>query len=266
MKKLILTLSLLFCVFISTNAQNKDFNLWLNIGAGPRLLDTDPGMISMDFVDDSPSRDNLQSTVEVEDLYKRVGLNFEIGYAHPFNLSHALAVDLAVGKPGMWLFGYTLGFNQKFKIGKDSKLIVRPAAAAMLGGINFNLGKIQNNSAYIQIGNAQYFDNELNVSLLQDIFVYGPQLGLFYIFPNEIGINCTIDYDFNRERGLPVLNFTSTDRLNESDNAPNDGRSRVSLDDNNNVTIDYKGNQIKKLPYKYGGFRISFAFSLYGEY
>lgn len=265
MKKIKL-LSLFLLSSILASAQSKDFNLWLNMGVGSRLLDTEPGIITTSYIDDSPSRDTFESMVTVKDQYKRLGLHFEIGYAHPFNLSHSLIVDFAVRKPNLWLFGYSLGFNQKFRVGNDSKIIVRPSIAAMLGAINFNLGKIQNNSSYIQIGNEQYFDDELNVALLQDIFVYGPQLGLFYIFPNEIGVSCNIAYDFNYERGQPQLSFSSSNTSNNSETAPNDGNSRVNLDDSNNVIIDYSGNQIKKLPYKYGGFRLSFAFSLYGEY
>lgn len=272
MKNLILITGLILFTFLSAKAQEntgensfrRGFDMWLNIGTGPRLLDTDPGMITTYYVDDSPSRDNFRTVVDVKDQYNRASLSIQGGYAHPFNLSHSVIIDLIFGKARTSLFGYSLGYNQKFKIGKDRKIIVRPALAALLGGVDFKLGKIQNNASFIQIGNDRYFDDELNVTLVQNAFVLAPQLDIFYIFPNEIGLNLNIAYDFNFERGSPKLAFSrkSSDR---NDDSREDNNSHVNLG-SNNVSIDYNGNEIKKLPYKYGGLRITLAFSLYGEY
>lgn len=260
MKKSTLLIALFIIAMISANAQNKNFKLWLNAGFGPRILNTDPGVITTNFVDDSPSRDRLQSEVEVKDQYNRLGLNVELGYAHPFNLSHSVIVDVAFGKAGTTLFGYSLGYNQKIKIGEESKVIIRPALFGMVGYTNFKLGKIHNNAGFIQIGNDTYFDNELNVSLTQNAFVFGPQLNLFYIFPNEIGISCTLSYDFLYENGNPEVSFWTSNNNNQ-----NNRQSRVNLD-NDNLAITYNNKQIKKLPYQYGGLRLSLAISFYGEY
>lgn len=267
MKKTTITLSLILITLLSIQAQNKSFDLWFNAGFGPRLLDTDPGLITTFYVDDSPSRDHLQSEVEIKDEYKRTGLNVELGYAHAFNLSHAFTVDAAFGKAGSFLFGYSVGYNKKIKLGKESKLVIRPAISAIIGRGNFKLGEIQNNAAYIQIANQRYFDDYLIVSIIQNNYIFGPKLNVSYIFPNEIGINCSLAYDFNfSAQPTPDVYFRSTNPPpSNSKNAPNNGSSIVSLD-SDNISIDFNGNEIKQLPYKYGGFRISFAFSLYGEY
>jgi len=79
-------------------------SFWISGGLGPRALQTTPGSISTYYMDDSPSKDEFYSAIDIKDKYWRTGLNVEIGFGQVIGLSHSFFVDAAIGKsPFLWM-------------------------------------------------------------------------------------------------------------------------------------------------------------------
>ena len=226
------------------------------LGVGPRYLNTDPGTIETTFVDDSPSMDSFNSTFEVKDGYTQFALNFGYKAGRYRGTSHDYLFDATLGKNYSALFAYSWGWNFLTKLkGKD--LVIRPAIQGVLAGSGFRIGKINNNSAYIQIGKTQYYEDELDIRLEGTSVTFAPRLDFSYIFADRWDLFLKAAYDVPAGNSNPKLYFSVPDGIGKED-APND--SSVSID-NENLTITYNGEPLESLPFTTGGLRVTFGVS-----
>ena len=200
-----LCLALFYCLSIQTvSAQKVKTSLYLQkyrsffLGVGPRFLNTDPGTISTTFVDDSPSMDSFNSDFEIEDGYTQVGINFGYKFGRYRGLSHDILFDISASNNYQIIFGYSLGWNFLFDAnGKD--IVVRPALQAFGSNQVFQIGQIQNNAAYIQIDDTQYFEDELNLELRAELLAISPRLDITYVFADRFDCFLKMAYDFPRQ-------------------------------------------------------------------
>jgi len=226
----------------ATNTTKFLRNAWISIGGGPRALETQPGSITTYYVDDSPSRDEFYSTIDIKDDYNRVGLNLEIGFAQEFGLSHTIFLDAAVGQSHSTFGGYSAGWELPVRMGK-SGLVVRPGFNLMYGNTGFRLGKIQNEDLFIQIDGDRFYDDYLNIRLSENLFVYGPRLDLNFLFPKKHGITASVAYDFSAGSSKPKLFFSAPSTEDRPDDAPTSAIVKIT---DNNLNINYNGRDIVK--------------------
>jgi len=218
------------------------------LGFGPRSLDTDPGMISSMFVDNSPSMDNFSSIVEVEDEYNRLGFNLAINFGRYKGLSHSFAFDVSLGEHKGGLFYYSLGYSIPLEVGSNI-LIIRPNANIGFGNFGFNVGEIENNAAYIQIGEKQYFSSSLDLLLESQTTIYGPALDLRYIIGGQFEVFGNVALDIASSNNRPSLVFIAPSSSEE-------GQSSVDIDGTNPL-VTYNGSPITSLPYDASGLRVT---------
>ena len=148
-------------LFFLANLSAQDFpNKYrsVHLAFGPRTLDTNPGTISTSFVDNSPSMDNLNSTIEVLDKYNRLGFNLGINFGKYRGLSHSFNFDISLGEHMGGLFYYSLGYSIPIEVG-ENVFMIRPNINLGFGNYGFDVGDLENNAAYIQIGEKQYFSS-----------------------------------------------------------------------------------------------------------
>lgn len=220
----------------------------ITIGIGPRVLNTDPGTILTSFIDDSPSMDNLSTTTSVKDSYTRIGVFFAFNFGRYKGLSHSIAVDYTLGKHQGGVFYYSLGYSFPIEI-KGNPLVIRPAINAGFGNYGFDVGELQNNASYIQIGDVQYYDASLDLYLKSQTFIYGPAIDFHYILPNQIKVFANMGYDIASKNSRPYLEF------NPPSNSES-GTSSLEIDgDNPNVT--FNGTKMTSLPYEASGLRFT---------
>jgi len=237
--------------------------IWLSLGFGPRILDTNPGNITTFFVDDSPYTNSFQSMVEIKDSYTLFSLQPAFGFTHPSGLSHTIFSDITLSRNFVFLFGYSLGWDIPF--GKRSnQFVIRPAVNGALGNVRFPLGKIYNNFEHIEIDSHVYLSNFLNVRLTQGISTYGPQLDFTYLLPSNSGLTLSVAYDFAQNINMPKAVFAPPANENQR-NGDQIGAALVKLDEGN-INIKYNGNTINQLPHEYGGFRITLAIMGYQDH
>lgn len=226
-------------------------------GVGPRYLNTDPGVISTTYVDDSPSMDSFNAEFEVKDGYTQMALNFGYKGGRYRGTSHDYMFDVTLGtKNYTTKVGYSWGWNFLTKF-KNSELVIRPAVQVV--GVNtvFNLGTIQNNAAYIQVGETQYYERELKVELRGESVTFAPRLDFTYVFADRWDCFFKAAYDVPAANTNPAIKLSVPENL-RSDDSP--GPSSLDIDTANPL-VTYQGEKLESLPYTTGGLRMTFGVS-----
>lgn len=241
---------LFFCdVGITQSSFSRRYHA-VTVGFGPRILDTTTGTILATYVDDSPSMDNFSTTTEVLDKYSRVGINVGYSYGQTKGLSHSLDIDIAFGKNQGIVFYYSLGYSFS-KVIDNKSLVIQPALNIGFGDYGFDIGEIENNASYIQIGNDQYFSESLDLDLNAKTFIFGPALDFHYLL-GDFKIFANVAYDIASGNSNPKLVFKARE-------ARDDGQqSRVDIDGDNPL-VTFNEDRIKSLPYEASGIRTTFG-------
>ncbi len=221
----------------------------LYLGAGPRVLTAEAGTINFNFIDNSPSMDNLSSSTLVEDSYNSVGVQFGFMWGKYKGLSYDVNFDISK----TILFDFSLGYTFSMAKGYNS-FSLRPAI--MVGGANyhFDLGDLVNNAGYIQIGEREYYGEYLETKLSSQATVWGPQLDLFANFGEHFGAFAKFNLD--------IASSTNNSDINFINPSPGDGESSnfasISIDENTtNPDIEFNGEKLINLPYNSSGLRLS---------
>lgn len=244
---------IIFCQDGITQSEFRSGYHSVTLGFGPRTLDTTPGTILTSYVDDSPSMDNLSTTTEVFDKYSTVGINIAYQYGKYKGLSHSLAIEGSLGKNEGYLIYYSLGYSFYTDIGSRF-LIAQPSFNIGYGENGFDVGDIENNAAYIQIRDDQYFSSSLNLNLHANIVIFGPAVDLQYLVAGNFKIFANVAYDIASNNFNPKLVF-KTPNTNSRDE-----KRQTSVEiDGDNPLVTYNGERLTTLPYKATGIRATFG-------
>ena len=145
----------------------------ITLGFGPRFISTDPGVLVTSFTDNSPSPDNLMTTTEIADGYTSVGISLGYKFGKYSGLAHDIDIDVTLGDAGSGLMlTYGLGWNFPFDIG-DKELFIRPSIFGGFGGFGFEVGELENNTGYIQIGETIFNEEALGLGFVHEISCRG---------------------------------------------------------------------------------------------
>lgn len=257
-------LSFMLTTFVSTELSGQEVrtSLYLQkyrsvfLGFGPRFLDTDPGSIVTTFVDDSPSMDSFNSTFDVEDGYTNLGINFGFKFGRYRGLSHDIVFDVTATSSYTFKFGYSLGWNFLFDMG-GKNIVIRPSLQGIVENTVFQIGQLQNNAAYIQVDDIQYFEPELNVDLRSESVTVAPRLDITYVFAKRFDVYFRAAYDLRSDNTNPRLELSVPSDL-RTDESPAD--SELDIDGDNPLVL-YNGEKLESLPYRTGGLRVSIGVS-----
>lgn len=220
----------------------------LSIGIGPRTLSTTPGVISTNFTDNSPAQDVFMGTFDVEESYSRMGLHVGYNWGRYNGLSHKVLVDFALGDQFAGIFNYGIGWNISKAMG--SKILnINPGIFAGFGNYGFGIGDIENSSVFIQIGQTQYFDDKLDITLTSQVFLYGPECSIDVDLSDHIRLWVNAAYDIASSNNKPKLTFKGSEAQSELET--NDTNPRVT----------YNGELVESLPYDPSGIRLTVGFS-----
>ena len=180
MKKIIL-LSILM-VFVHVLQAQPSYS----ISGGVKLIKSDPRTITLSYVDESPSMDNLYKSVQQSgDL----AINFNARWQDDdAGKTFHLLVE-GQGYIGS-INGLALNTGLFYRKNFDRKFLIQPELSAVLGFSSKGLGEIQNNDVYIQVNQTQ-FQDYTNVNVAIRNLYYGVKPGLSFIiktgFVSEIG-------------------------------------------------------------------------------
>lgn len=256
MKKLFNSLVVLLVFASAVSAQQyvgpaeKYWSVYL--GAGPRLFDTQKGLLTTTYIDDSPASDILMTATEVEESYSGVGINFGFRFGKYEGLSHDITFDFNPAKTGGFVFTYCLEYGFGMELA-DKPFFIRPGINVGFSNYSFEIGELVNGTGFIQIGQKR-FTEDLEVQARSEAVLYGPSLELNYLITDNIGLYLNASYDISNGNDNPRLVFSG----NEGEAAEVD----ITEEDDNPI-VTFNGESIKNLPYEATTLRLSVGASYY---
>lgn len=220
----------------------------LYIGGGPRTLTAEAGTIEFDFVDNSPSMDMINTTTLVEDSYNSFGFQFGFMWGRYKGISYDLNLDISKNS----IFEFSVGYSHSLEMGSNM-LTIRPAINGGLASFGFDLGDLENEAGYIQIGETQFYGEYLDTRLNSSGALWGPRLDVIANIGEKLGVFVKLNYDLASEGGELDINFTD----------PSSGEDKVSFssisltDSTVNPDVKFNGEKLTNLPYDTSGLRFT---------
>lgn len=228
----------------------------LFLGFGSRTIDTDPGSITINYVDESPSMDNIENTTEIKDSYKNIGIQLGYKWGKYAGLSHSILFDISLGENDGGLFSYSLGYNFPIKLGQ-TPLLIRPAMMVGFGNFGFEIGQLENNAGFIQINGKKFYDKRLDVKLTSQVFIYGPEIDLMWMAGDKFQIYANLVYDLSSKNSKPSAEFSSTDSSGDNTSLKING---------DNPLVTYNDERLTTLPYDISGLRFTIGIAYVWNY
>ncbi|MEL6986812.1 MAG: hypothetical protein AAGK97_03190 [Bacteroidota bacterium] len=246
------------CIMSTLNGQSYDRTdkfRSISVFTGLRSFSSEPGTVISSYVDDSPSMDQFFGTETIDDYIHRIGFGFSYHWGRMKGLSHQLGMELVLGLSESVHLAYGIGYTIPIET-KENVLLIRPALHGLIGNTRINLGLMENNAAYIQIGALQYFDEFIRVKLNTDTFIFRPKLDVLVPMGEHLRIFGSLGYDIGTQTGAaPTLWFETL--AGESD-------TEVELEVGK-AEVNYNGSLIESIPFGTDGPRISIGISYYWE-
>jgi len=222
----------------------------MSISGGIKLIKPDQRTITLWYVDESPSRDNIYTdfkqsgniAVQASFRYQDDNLDKKI---HPFGevqgyLGGLNGIALNVG-------GFYANYSQ-------SKFRLKPEFGVVLGYCSKSIGVIENNDVYIQVNNTKFQDYTNVNAALSNVYL-GIKPGIS--FSTETGANSEIGIGVNYQLSIKFgrVAFSGT---NDDGNAVRDFENLKEK----NVGFYVDGEKTDKIPFNPDGleFKIFYSF------
>ncbi len=238
MKKLNLVVLILSFV-VSVNAQTT-----VSISGGIKSTKTEPTTMTLWYVDESPSQDNIFKDIRYSGDYSadfsvRIQEN---NYDKRFNLF--FDGQAYIGS----VFGLALHCGYFYSGSNEGNFRIRPELSAMLGYCTKDIGVIENNSVYIQVNQTQFQDySNVNVSLQNLYAGFRPGISFSYKLGGTSEIGLRINYQLSYKLGS--LEFAGTGQ---------DGERAFESEDlsASNVGFYINGQKTQSVPFNPDGLEI----------
>lgn len=243
MKKIII-LSILLLLVHALKAQTS-----YSFSAGVKLIKLDSRVTTLWYVDESPSMDNLYKSVQQEG-------NLAISLSARWQDDDAgKAFHLFVEGQGYLgsINGLALNTGLFYRKNFDSKFVIQPELAAILGFSSKGIGVIENNDVFIQVNETRFQDYSNVKVAIQNVY-YGIKPGFNLIFKtgsaSEIGLG--IHYQLSIKSGIIAFSGVGRDG-----NAASNSEKLTEP----NVGFYVDGVKTDKIPYNPDGLELKLFYS-----
>ena len=243
MKKIFLFMLFAMVLQVS-NAQSG-----ISVSGGVKLIGTEANTMTLWYVDESPSRDNIYKDIDPIGKY---AVNLGVRWTDDTPSKFRLFLE-GQGYVG-GIMGLAFNGGYVYSGSSQGKVRVQPELGATLGYCSKGLGEIENNDVYIQVNNTK-FQDYTNVSVsLRNAYV-GIKPGVSFVFnagvEREIGIG--INYQISYKAGF--LNFRGPD----SNGSQTSETEKLTA---NNLSFYANGYRTGNNPYNPDGleFKIFYSF------
>ncbi|MBA4409716.1 MAG: hypothetical protein C0397_09885 [Odoribacter sp.] len=244
MKKLLLVM--LFAIpCYALNAQPR-----ISISGGVKLIDAQTRTMTLLYVDESPSRDNIYKDI---DPIGNIAINLNVRWQDDTPDKALRLFAEGQGYIGS-ISGLAFNVGYAYSGTNQGKVRIQPEIGAVLGYCSKGIGAIQNNDVYIQVNQTQFQDyTDVYVSL-RNAYI-GIKPGLSFIFNtgmnSEIGLG--VNYQLSYKAGF--ISFRGTD---------NNGIQATEIEylTARNVGFYVDNNRTDKNPYNPDGleFKVFYSF------
>lgn len=208
---------------------------------------TKKGELDLSYTDESPSKDHLTSTTNLNGNpfsgLLRVGAEWET----KMGLFLRMSVNGNFGK----VRGMSLDFGTGFSYG--SKVQVRPNVIFSWGGSKIRLGDIYQNDVYIEVNDTKFYSDRVTVKLANKYFSIRPSIDIAVPVKEFFEMRIGFGYNIPLVKTSPHLRFVGKD-IEES---PADAKESIFAP---NVYIRHNNEIISESIIKYALPSISIGF------
>ncbi len=212
--------------------------------AGYKPIEAEQSTVQFIYIDESPSQDFINTTVEISDNTSAVDFGFSLEGAKWVGDLHMYAGQL---------FGIDMGggLYKPIQIGSSGKNFFVPQITAGVGLCRVNLGTIENNDVYIQVNDTKFGDYEnVSASVQNFYFFIKPQVGISFELDDKKDLRIILAYLLCANS--PLINFSG--KLD-------DGTSTTESEDldESNIYFLVNGEESHEAPFSSTGFEIKLA-------
>jgi hypothetical protein len=244
MKKLFVIQLLLF--FVLTIAAQKE----ISITGGVKMIGSEQKLMTLWYVDESPSGDNMYANVDPVGKYN---FDLSVRFQETSKMTNFHLFGDIQGYIGSVL-GLALNVGYLYSGNSRGKVKLEPELAGSLGFSRRGIGEIQNNDIYIQVNQTQFADNT-NVFVAVNNIYFGVKPGLS--ISTDLNNGHKIGFRANYQLSVKVgrLGFSGT---GQDGNPASDSESLTAT----NVGFYVDGVKTTKVPFNPDGleFKLFYTF------
>lgn len=242
-----------FVLFVFFLEANISFAQYVSVTAGAKFLDFKSKTVDFFFVDDSPSRDNIYTNVDmkadkvlnlavtVDNLKKSQNIYYDLNLEGFFGKYFGLDLSASLGYP-LYL--------------SNKKISIIPTISGGYGYSEKEIGTIINNDVYIQVNNTKYKNyTNVDASLRRQYFLVRPSLNLFFDLSKKIQLRINTAY---------TIPFSMVDEAIFTGKDGNDKSITETKDLNgNNVAFYVDGLKSSSIPFSTKGLEIKIGLGFF---
>lgn len=224
-KNILSTLSFCTLLSLTLNGQTdttksnqvKYPNFVISGHGGMTSLKTSPGILSINYVDESPSQDNLKAKVPISEANYvfNLGVFADIQYSSGIFLRAGIEGSLGTIKSieANFGIGYLLHSKPKYQL--------RLLGLFSYGSAWINLGELYQNDVYIEVNNTQFYSESVAIDLNRKHLLASPEFEVAIPFKKNKNVFMTMNagYQFPLNAKTSHLRFTGLDINNEETSA-----------------------------------------------
>ena len=215
---------LLLLIFIPSFIFSQEPNIITTFEFGTKPLKINELDVTLSYIDESPSPDYFATDFSLE---SSESVNyFSIGFMQD-NFKDKFLMGLKADMFFKQMFGFNLDLSAGYLINASDNFKFGPKVDITLFGVaNKNIGKLQNNTGYIQVNDTKFYDDEVKVSFQNIWFGLKPSFyamfnptSAFHVFANVgYSLNASlVNISFSGEGATENENTSATENL-DADN------------------------------------------------
>jgi outer membrane protein OmpA-like peptidoglycan-associated protein len=162
------------------------------LNAGVLPLAVEPTRINFAYVDESPSRDNLQSVIDLERSslagLGQIGLEVETDRGLILRSQFQLGIGSQAGASS-----FLLGAGKAFGKGKVRFV---PSLDLTLGRSYLKLGDLEQNDVYIRVNGRDFYSQRVSIQFRNYFAAFTPQVALDVALSENLGLRLTGGYAY----------------------------------------------------------------------
>lgn len=179
------------------------WSLMLNAGVVP--LTVKQANVVLNYVDESPSKDNLQSTIPLKKAL--FGLAGQVGFEWETNRQWLTRVQFQFGRSQQaGLSAFLVGIGKAF--GQKSQFIT--SLDLTLGNAYLKMGEVFNNDEFIRVNSTEFFSDNAPVKFRNYFAAFTPQVSYNFALSNNFTLRLTGGYSYSFQT-KSVLQFKGRD-------------------------------------------------------
>ena len=186
---------LLLLIIIPSFIFSQEPNIITTFEFGTKPLKINELDVKLSYVDESPSPDYFTTDFYLE---SSESVNyFSIGFMQD-NFKEKFLMGLKADIFFKQMFGFNLDLSGGYLINASYNFKIGPKVDVTLFGVaNKNIGKLQNNTGYIQVNDTKFYDDEVKVSFQNIWFGLKPSLFAMFNPTSAFHVFANIGYSLN---------------------------------------------------------------------